>query len=135
MIYSKYISSIYSSAILSRDVENEINMDDYVVIENVPDIVTDEFVDQVDGTVAKKIQPECFFQKKVDTLQKPKENVQYVKFNEYEIDNNINGKPYRNGNLSESSSETSSSDSISFQRIVLTPIEENEVKLSNGYDN
>jgi len=121
-----------SSAILSRDTENEINMKDYVVIDNIPD--------EVDSTIVKSIQSEYFTENKIekntfDTFQTSNENhLQYVRFNnECEFNNELNGKS--NGEYhSESSSNTSSSESINFRRIVLTPIGENEVKLSSGYD-
>lgn len=107
-------------------------MDDSVVIDNVPD--------EVDGTIVKNIQSEYFTENKIGkenahVFHTSKENhLQYVRFNnEYEFNNELNG----NSNVeyySDSSSNTSSSESVNFRRIVLTPIEENEVKLSNGYD-
>lgn len=126
--YGKPIS--FCSAILSRDTNNEINMEDYVVIDNVPD--------EVDSTIVKSIQTEYFTENKIEkntfgTLQTSNENhLQYVRFNnECEFNNELNGKS--NGEYhSESSSNTSSSESINFRRIVLTPIGENEVKLSSG---
>lgn len=122
---------IFSSAILSRDSANEINIEnDFVIIDNVPD--------EVDGTIQKSVHSEYFFERKIEknnfhTLTTPKENhLQYVQFdNDCELNTSLNGKT--NGKYcNESSSDTSSSESISFRRIVLTPIEENEVKLSNG---
>lgn len=111
-------------------------MDDYVVIENV----SEEF-DEIDGTILKNVQSEYFANnEKVEkntyhVLETPKENhIQYVMFNnENEISNGLNGKS-NTDNCSEWSSNTSSSESINFRRIVLTPIQENEVKLSNGCD-
>lgn len=116
-------------------------MDDYVVVENVLDAISDDCNDQVDGNVEKYVQSEYFTENIVDkntiyTLKSPEENhSQYVQFdNEYEIDSGLNNKA-NSDYYSESSEDSSSEDSISFRRIVLTPIiEENEVKLSNGYD-
>lgn len=87
------------------------------------------------------MQSEYFAEKKVekhslyDFKTSKKNHLQYVQFNNKSEDNNsLNGK--LNGEYhSDSSSNNSSTDSISFRRIVLTPIDENEVKLSNGYDN
>jgi hypothetical protein len=109
---------------LSRDTVNEINLDEYVIIENVSD--------EVDGALGK-VQPEYFTENKIENntfqaLDTSKVNqLHYVQF-----DNGINGK-FNNNYDDESSSNTSSNESISFRKIVLTPIEENEVKLSNGY--
>lgn len=129
--------NIFSSTVLSRDTENEINTDDYVVIENISN-----GIDDIDGTIVKNVQPEYFAEKKVEKnmlcdFETPKENnLQYVRFhNKCEINNGLNGKLNGEYCNESSSSNTSSSDSISFQRIVLTPIEENEVKFSNGYEN
>lgn len=126
---------------LSRSTENEITIDDYVVIENVPDEILDECTDHVDGNIVKRVQSEYYTENKVvnntfHNLNTPKGNhLQYVQFNnEYEVNNDLNGKP-NSDYYSESSSETSSNDSISFRRIVLTPIKEDEIKLSNGYNN
>lgn len=105
-------------------------MDDYVLIENVSD--------EVDCAVVKNIKSEYFTKNKIventyDTIEETRKenNLQYVRFNnEYEFNQSLNGK--LNGeHHSENSSNTSSSESISFRRIVLTPIEENEVKVSN----
>lgn len=125
---------------LSRSTENDITIDDYVVIENVPDEIIDECTDHVDGNIVKRLQSEYFTENKIESntfhnLSTPKENhLQYVQFNnEYEVNNDFNGKT-NSDYYSESSSETSSNNSISFRRIVLTPIKENEIKLSNGYN-
>lgn len=133
MVYHNF----FSSAVLSRGNENEVNMDDYVVIENMPDEV-----DEVDSTIERSIKSKYFTASKIEehtyhTIEEThkENNLQYVRFNnECELNPALNGKS--NGEYhSESSSNTSSSESISFRRIVLTPIEENEVKVSNGYDN
>lgn len=133
---------MFSSAVLSRDSDSEFNMDDFVVIENVLEEVTDECNDQVDGNIEKRVQSEYFTENivgknNIHTFETPKENPRenhYVQFdNEYEINNSLNEKA-NSDYYSESSSDSSSEDSISFRRIVLTPIQENEVKLSNGYD-
>lgn len=119
--------NFFSSAVLSKKTDNEISMDDYVVIENVQD--------EVDSTT---VESKCFTESKIykntiPVLEVPKENhVKYVQFNnEYELTNGLNGKSNSDYEY-ESASNTSSSESISFRRIVLTPIEENEVKLSSG---
>lgn len=120
-------------------------MDDYVVIENVLNEVSDECNDQVDGNIEKRVQSEYFTENIVDkntihTLKTPKENSRenhshYIQFdNEYEINNSLNEKA-NSDYYCESSSDSSSEGSSSFRRIVLTPIQENEVKLSNGCDN
>lgn len=109
-------------------------MDDFVVIKNVPEEIT-----EVDGDIVKSVQPECFTDNKIEKstlhpLESPKENhIQYVRFNnECESNNDLNIKT--NGeNCSEHSSNTSSTDSFNFRKIILTPIEENETKLSNGF--
>lgn len=133
MVYHNF----FSSAILSRGNENVVNMDDYVVIENMSDEI-----DEVDGTIEKSIKSKYFTANKIEehtyhTIEEThkENNLQYVRFNnECELNTPaLNGKS--NGEYhSESSSNSSSSESISFRRIVLTPIEENEVKISNGYD-
>jgi len=122
--------NFFSSAVLSKKTDNEINMDDYVVIENVQD--------EVDSTIVKNVESQCFTESKIykntiPVLEVPKENhVKYVQFNnEYELTNGLNGKSNSDYEY-ESASNTSSSESISFRRIVLTPIEENEIKLSSG---
>lgn len=96
--------------------------------------------DETDGTAIKSAVAEYLTENKVtnhdyQALEIPEEkNSQYVRFNnEYELNSELNGKS-NDDCYSDSSSNTSSNDSISFRRIVLTPIEENEVKLSNGYD-
>lgn len=117
--------NIFSSTDLPRNTENKINTDDCV--ENAS-----ENIDGYDGTI-KNVQSEYFEKNTFYDFETTKENnLQYVRFhNKCEINDDLNGQP--NGKYySESSSNTSSSDSISFRRIVLTPIEENEVKISNG---
>lgn len=110
---------------MSRDTENEINMDEYVIIENVSD--------EVDSALTKVVQPEYFTENKIEkntfqALNTPEVNqLPYVQF-----DNGMNEKFNYNYD-DESSSNTSSNESISFRKIVLTPIEENGIKLSNGY--
>lgn len=107
-------------------------MDSYVVIENVPD--------NTDSTITESIQPEVHLtENKIENttlyaLESTKENhLPYVRFNNCEINNIPNGKS--NGvYTSDSISESNSSDSISFRKLILTPIKENEVKLSNGYE-
>lgn len=125
----------FSSALLSRNSENKINSDNYVVIENVPD--------EIDSTIIKNIQPEEHItENKIEKdtlnfLESPEENhLQYIRFNEYEI-SNISNKKFNSvySTYSDSTSESSSSDSISYRNIILTPIEENDMKLSNGYVN
>lgn len=121
--------NIFSSAVLSREADNEINMDDYVVIENEQD--------EVDSTIVKNVISENFTESKIESnidkntipeLEIPKDNhLQYVQFN-----NGLNGKS--NSEYDYESASTSSSESISFRRIVLTPIEENETKFSSGYE-
>lgn len=102
-------------------------MDEYIIVEN-------EF-DDVDGALEKIVQPEYFTENKIEkntfqVLETPKVNqLNYVQF-----DNGMNGKP-DDDYYDACSSNSSSSESISFRRIILTPIEENEVKLSNGYGN
>lgn len=122
---------IFSSEILSRNSENEINIENnFVMIDNVPD--------EVDGTIVNSVYSEHFTESKIKknnfhTLKTPKDNnLQYAQFNnDCELISTLNGK--MNGDyFNESSSDTSSSESISFRRIVLTPIDENEVKPSNG---
>lgn len=124
--------NIFSSAVLSKKLDDEISMDDYVVVENLQD--------EVDGTIVKSVESKCFTESKIHkntlpALEIPKENhLKYVQFNnECELNNESNGKSNSEYDY-ESSSNTSSSDSISFRRIVLTPIEENEIKLSSGYE-
>jgi len=123
--------NIFSSAVLSREAENEISMDDYVVIENEQD--------EVDSTIVKNVKSEYFTESKIHKntipeLEIPKDNhLQYVRFNnECEMNNGLNGKS--NSEYNYESASTSSSESISFRRIVLTPIEENETKISSGYE-
>jgi len=123
--------NIFSSAVLSREAEAEICMDDYVVIENEQD--------EVDSTIVKSVNSEYFTESKIhknilSELEVPKDNhLQYVQFNnECELNNGLNGKP--NSEYNYESASTSSSESISFRRIVLTPIEENEIKISSGYE-
>jgi len=123
--------NIFSSAVLSREAENEINMDDYVVIENEQD--------EVDSTIVKNVKSEYFTENKIHNntipeLEIPKDNhLQYVRFNnECELNNGLNGKS--NSEYDYESASTSSSESISFRRIVLTPIQENEIKISSGYE-
>lgn len=72
----------------------------------------------------------CIFQ----AFETPeKKTLQYVRFNnKCELDSDLNGKS-DNNYCNDSSSNSSSNESIGFRRIVLTPIDENEVKLSNGY--
>uniref|UniRef100_A0A2S2NYB8 Biotin--protein ligase n=2 Tax=Schizaphis graminum TaxID=13262 RepID=A0A2S2NYB8_SCHGA len=120
----------FCSAVLSKKLDNEISMDDYVVVENVQD--------EVDSTIVKSVESKCFTESKihkntVPVLEIPKENhLKYVQFNnECELNIESNGKSNSEYDY-ESTSNTSSSDSISFRRIVLTPIEENEIKLSSG---
>lgn len=123
---------VFSSATLSRNTDNKINLDSYVVIENVPD--------NTDSTITESIQPEVHLtENKIENttlyaLESTKENhLPYVRFNNCEINNIPNGKS--NGvYTSDSISESNSSDSISFRKLILTPIKENEVKLSNGYE-
>lgn len=113
--------NIFSSAVVLKEVES--------------------VEDEVDSTIVKSVQSEYFTECKIEKnslpeLEIPKENhLQYVRFNnECEFNNGLNGKT--NGDYDyESSSNTSSSESITFRKIVLTPIEENEIKLSSGYDN
>lgn len=187
--------NIFSSAILSRDTENKINIDDYVVIENVSDeidctdvksvqpdkinspnvkIVPDEIdfttmksaqsndvpnkihipnvkivpdendFTNVKSVLSKNVQDKIEFSN-VETVQSenlrekndgktfdsPKEtSLHYVQFNN-EPNKQFNDDNYYN----ENSSVSSSSDSISFQKIALTPIEEYEVKSLNRYVN
>jgi len=116
---------------LSREAEDEISMDDYVVIENEQD--------EVDSTIVKNFKSEYFTESKVhkntlSELEIPKDNhLQYVRFNnECELNNGLNGK--LNSGYDYESASTSSSESISFRRIVLTPIAENETKMSSGYE-
>lgn len=106
-------------------------MDNYVVIENVQD--------EVDSTIRKNVKSENFTESKIHkntlpAIEIPKDNhLQYVRFNnECEFNNGLNGKS--NSEYDYESASTSSSESISFRRIVLTPIEENEVKISSGYE-
>lgn len=107
-------------------------MDDYVVIDSVPD--------EVDSTIVKSVQSEYFIENKIekDTFLAPqisKENhLQYVRFNNICEYNNESNEKFNGEYCSESSSNTSSSESIGFRKIVLTPIDENEVKFSNGYN-
>lgn len=101
-------------------------MDDYIIFENAPD--------EIDSTIGNSIKSEYFTENTYATIEEThkENNLQYVRFNnECEFNPGLNGKS--NGEYhSESSSNTSSSESINFRRIVLTPIEENEVKVSNG---
>lgn len=106
-------------------------MDDYVVIENVQD--------EVDSTIVKNVKSEYYTENKIHKNTVPAleitkdDHLQYVQFNnECEFSNELNGKP--NSEYEYESSSTSSNESISFRRIVLTPIKENEIKISSGYE-
>lgn len=125
--------NIFSSAVLSRNTKSEMHTvkDD---IENVPDEVDG------DGTIVKTAVAQNLTENKVknyifQALETPEEeSMQYIRLNnKFELNSDLNGKS-DNNYCSDSSSNTSSNESISFRRIVLTPIDENEVKLSNGYD-
>lgn len=96
-------------------------------------------VDVCDGSIVKTTVTENLTENKVkncifQALEIPEDKtLQYVRFNnKCELDSDLNGKS-DNNYYSDSSSTTSSSESIGFRRIVLTPIDENEVKVSNGY--
>ena len=76
---------------LSRETENELSMDDYVVIENVQD--------KVDSSIVKSVKSESFTESKIHqntlpVLEIPKDNhLQYVRFNnECELHNGLNEK-------------------------------------------
>lgn len=98
-------------------------------------------VDVCDSTIVKTAVAEKLTENKVknytfEALEVPEEKtLQYVRFNNKceSSNSDMNGKS-DNNYYSDSSSNTSSNESIGFRRIVLTPIDENEVKLSNGYE-
>ncbi|XP_050436553.1 biotin--protein ligase [Adelges cooleyi] len=112
----------FCSAVLSKNIDTIINIDDKIINKNVPD--------EVDGEINRSIRPTNFN----SLVNSPKENsIQYVRFsNSFEMETYQNGSSNYNDTSSIYSSDSSSSDSINMRKSILSPLSEVEMKLSNG---